>query len=183
METPGTMLKREREARGLTIRELAEVTRIPEGSLIAIENNAFDGFPAEVFVRGFLRNYARELSLPIDAVIQSYDAFRAQRTRHQAGTGRERSAEIIPLPTLIQTRDSDVRAANTNTTDEEPNTKGFRFAYVIVAVIAVASIALSLMFTGTGEAEEYDGQRPAAETAAEDSPFLISNTSEGWILE
>ena len=64
METPGLILKREREARGLTLLELSKVTRIPEASLEAIENNNFEDLPAEVFVRGFLRNYARQLSIP-----------------------------------------------------------------------------------------------------------------------
>ena len=48
METPGLLLKREREARGLTIAELARITRISETALENIEKNAFDEFPAQV---------------------------------------------------------------------------------------------------------------------------------------
>ena len=71
METPGLLLKREREARGLTIAELARITRISETALENIEKNAFDEFPAQVFVRGFLRNYARQLSIPAEEIMES----------------------------------------------------------------------------------------------------------------
>ena len=78
METPGLLLKREREARGLTIAELARITRISETALENIEKNAFDEFPAQVFVRGFLRNYARQLSIPAEEIMESYDAWMRQ---------------------------------------------------------------------------------------------------------
>ena len=74
METPGIMLKREREARGLTIKYIASETKISEPSIMAIENNDFDSFPAEVFVRGFLRNYARVLSIPSEEIIHAYES-------------------------------------------------------------------------------------------------------------
>lgn len=72
-ETPGKMLRRAREARGMSLRELSAATRIPRTSLIHIEDDAFDELPAEVFVRGFLRNAARELRLDDMEVIEAYE--------------------------------------------------------------------------------------------------------------
>ncbi len=173
METPGMMLKREREARGLTIKYFAAETKISESSLIAIENNDFDAFPAEVFVRGFLRNYARALSLSSDEVIAAYESLKNQSVQHVK-------------PVVEDVRDS-VREAVAANTDEEVSESheahNFRFAYLVVVLIAIASISLSVVFTGTGEASENEGYYPEETQDVEESPFLISNTSEGWIIQ
>ena len=171
METPGMMLKREREARGLTIKYIAAETKISETSLVAIENNEFEAFAAEVFVRGFLRNYARALSLSAEEVISSYEAFKNQ------------SAQCVePATELARDTVREATAANTNEerTSSVPN---FRFAYLVVALIMVASIALSVAMTGTGEAGESDGQFPQIDQDVDESPFLVSNPQEGWNLK
>ena len=69
LETPGEVLRRAREARGMTIGELSTITRITPRLLTSLENDAYDDFPAEVFVRGFLKNCARELDLDPDKLI------------------------------------------------------------------------------------------------------------------
>lgn len=178
METPGMILKREREAKGLTLRELAKVTRIPDASLLAIENNDFEIFPAEVFVRGFLRNYARELEISSHDIMSSYDHLKAQKGHHFVNQHvASRDVDVVPL--VIAREDDRLAAANT---DEEMTKHGsFRFAYLVVALIAVASIGLSLIFTGVGEAEESDGAFLEATDEGTESPFIISNTSEGWL--
>ena len=172
METPGLMLKREREARGMTLSELSKVTRIPESALEHIENNEFDEFPAEVFVRGFLRNYARQLSLSADEVIQAYENL-----DHQTAKSTETAEKTLELVTSSTTQDTP-HAENDDTF--QPT---FRFAYIAIILIAVASIGLSVFFMSTGEAEETDADFTIQSGDEAESPFLISNTSEGWIAE
>ncbi len=176
METPGLMLKREREARGMTLSELARVTRIPESSLEHIENNEFGEFPAEVFVRGFLRNYARQLSLPASEVIQAYEALESQQPRHQA----EPQPEVVEEQRYYSTTPTTEASVAAN--DDAPRFP-FRFAYIAIILIAVASVGLSFLFMGTGEAEESDADYTIQTGETNESPFLISNTSEGWIAE
>jgi cytoskeletal protein RodZ len=54
--------------RGVSIDELASLTRIPRRSLERLEAGAFDGTP-DGFVRGFVRTVAEALGLdPVDAV-------------------------------------------------------------------------------------------------------------------
>ena len=176
METPGLMLKREREARGLTLTELAKVTRIPEASLLSIENNNFEDFPAEVFVRGFLRNYARQLSIPADEIIQSYECWLRQQSPRAVTT------EITELPTESKAITFKTQEAPVAENDDMPR-PSFRFAYIAIILIAVASLGLSVLFVGNGEAEESDADFSIQSNDASESPFLISNTSEGWIAE
>lgn len=170
METPGLMLKREREARGLTINELSKVTRIPEISLEQIENNQFESFAAEVFVRGFLRNYARQLSIPAAEIMQAYDAFIQQQQPTEYKEIEVVSTEINETAPQAAANDNAPRAS-------------FHFAYIAIILIAVASVGLSLLFMGTGEAEESDADFTFQSGETTESPFLISNTSEGWIAE
>lgn len=172
METPGLMLKREREARGMTLCELSKVTRIPESALEHIENNEFDEFPAEVFVRGFLRNYARQLSLSADEVIQAYENL-GHSCSQKTEIAENNTVEYAPTAAEAP------RAANTD--DEYRPT--FRFAYIAIIFIAFASIGLSVFFMSTGEAEETDADFNVQPGESVESPFLISNTSEGWIAE
>ena len=172
METPGLMLKREREARGLTISELARVTRIPEASLEAIEKNAFEALPAEIFVRGFLRNYARQLSIPTDEIIQAYEAWQRQNNIVALDGGTD--------SLVISSHLDEPEAENDNTSMPQHT---FRFAYVAIILIAVMSVGLSLLFMGTGEAEESDADYTIQTGETTESPFLISNTSEGWLAE
>src|SRR5262245_5005452 len=59
----GSRFKQEREARHLSLGDVARVTKIPERSLERLEGGRFDELPAEVFVRGFVRSYARAVGL------------------------------------------------------------------------------------------------------------------------
>src|SRR5687768_4042731 len=67
----GTDLKIARERAGLSLSELAARTRIPLRSLRAIEENDFAAIPPGIFVRSFIRNYAREVGVdPAEAIAQ-----------------------------------------------------------------------------------------------------------------
>jgi len=72
MTGAGHMLKTERELRQISLEEVAQVTRIPLPSLRMLERDNFEGLPGEVFVRGFLRSYARALDLDVDEVLASH---------------------------------------------------------------------------------------------------------------
>ena len=76
MESIGSYLKKTREAFGMSVEQIAQATRIPRVSIERIEGDQFDQLPGEVFVRGFLKAYARAVSLPIDDVLARYTASR-----------------------------------------------------------------------------------------------------------
>lgn len=66
--TAGTRLRAAREARGLSLTDLAQRTRIDQRFLRGIENADYAGFPARLFAVGFAKSYARALGEPVDAV-------------------------------------------------------------------------------------------------------------------
>jgi len=71
----GTYFRHAREARGLDLRDAAQQTRISINYLKAIEDEDFSKLPGEVFVKGFLKNYARFLHLPEDEVVKLYGEY------------------------------------------------------------------------------------------------------------
>ncbi len=63
MKTVGDLLKRTREKKILSLREVSSRTFIQEQYLQAIEHNAFDSLPSLVAAQGFVVTYARFLGL------------------------------------------------------------------------------------------------------------------------
>jgi cytoskeletal protein RodZ len=76
VESFGAYLKRERELRGISIREVAQTTKISSRAIDALEQERFEELGGEIFVRGFLRNYAKYLGLDPEDAILRYDEYR-----------------------------------------------------------------------------------------------------------
>ena len=75
MERLGVWLRRARDAKGVSLQDAADVTRIRLRFLDMLEAGSFSGFPGgEMQARGFLRIYARYLSLSPDDALARYDA-------------------------------------------------------------------------------------------------------------
>jgi cytoskeletal protein RodZ len=68
-ESIGQRLKKEREARYLTLEKASEATRIRIVFLQALESDDYSVMPSAAQGRGFLRNYAEYLELNIDEMI------------------------------------------------------------------------------------------------------------------
>ncbi|HUS67487.1 MAG TPA: helix-turn-helix domain-containing protein [Kofleriaceae bacterium] len=62
----------QRDRASLSIEDIAKVTKIPERSLKQLEAGDFEKLPADVFVRGFLRSYARCVGVDADELIRRY---------------------------------------------------------------------------------------------------------------
>ncbi|RYY29310.1 MAG: helix-turn-helix domain-containing protein [Sphingomonadales bacterium] len=59
----GPTLKRAREAKRLTLEDVAATTRISLRYLAAIENSRFDAFVSAIYAVGFVRAYARMVGM------------------------------------------------------------------------------------------------------------------------
>lgn len=69
----GEELRREREIRGISLKEIADATKVSKRFLEAIERNDHKTLPAPVFTRGFVREYARYLGLSADDIVNRYN--------------------------------------------------------------------------------------------------------------
>jgi len=65
MPTVAEQLRTAREARKLTVYQVAETTKIRTDHIRALEDGNFDVFVAPVYIRGFVRTYATLLKLDV----------------------------------------------------------------------------------------------------------------------
>lgn len=70
----GPSLKEAREARHISIEEIASATKIVPRYLEALENDRFDLMPGGFFVKGIIRTYAKAVGLDPDEVLGRYRA-------------------------------------------------------------------------------------------------------------
>jgi hypothetical protein len=68
----GEVLRRAREARGLTIVQLCERTKITRHHIEHLEADRYDKLPAVVYLRGILMAVSKELRLDGQKVAKSY---------------------------------------------------------------------------------------------------------------
>jgi cytoskeletal protein RodZ len=99
----------------MSLEEVARATRVPIASMERIEAGQFDELPGEVFVRGFLKAYARAVDVSTDEVLARYTASR-------------RMAWVTPMPISSPAR---------------PARSG-RFGVAIAFVLLLFLIALAL---------------------------------------
>jgi cytoskeletal protein RodZ len=85
MPTVGQYLRELRETKRMSVEEVSRATRVPMSSVERIEADRFDELPGDVFVRGFLKSYARALGATPEEVLARYTASR-------------RVAWVTPLP-------------------------------------------------------------------------------------
>lgn len=112
----GQYLRCERELRQMSLGEISQATRIPLRTLLALEEDRGAELPGEVFVRGFLRAYAKALSVPEQEVLGRY-----------AEAGRRRTDEARTLLASV-----------------EPVERGRRFGIAIALVVLVILFTLAL---------------------------------------
>ncbi len=98
MSQLGERLRQARESQGLTIEQASLETRIRQQSLTALEEGRFDLIPNDVVVKGFLRNYAQVLHLPVDEVIDQY----------RLETGGSQPIQVVPTSSIPRRRSFDM---------------------------------------------------------------------------
>ena len=78
-KAPVSLLSQARIAAGLSLPQLAEITRIPARYLQALESHDYAHFPSNLFVIGYLRNCADVLAVDINPLLDDYDLEEQQK--------------------------------------------------------------------------------------------------------
>ena len=79
----GSRLRAAREAKQLSVREVAKTTKIPVDALDALEANDVARLPGGIFSRGFVRSYAAAVGLHPEQTLRD---FVAQLPAHETAT-------------------------------------------------------------------------------------------------
>lgn len=71
-QSPGQLLREARERQGLTVEEVATLSRLPRNILEALEQDDFSHLGEPVYARGYYRKYAAILNISETSLIDAY---------------------------------------------------------------------------------------------------------------
>ncbi|MDD5021309.1 MAG: DUF4115 domain-containing protein [Endomicrobiaceae bacterium] len=83
MKEIGKILKQTRESKKLSVAEIYKSTKIKQSYIIALENDDVGVFPAELYYKNFLKNYARFLNLKADELLTSYESEKKEQQKNE----------------------------------------------------------------------------------------------------
>lgn len=136
----GLWLRRARETRQITLPDAEKALRIRRRYLQALEMGDYTALPGEIQARGFLRNYARYLSLPVEEALARYDAEiqgRPMQPRARTSTTVEPRAPLVNRPSVFAPPPTEAEeAASTNA-----HIPSFVFQILFVALIFFVIVA------------------------------------------
>jgi cytoskeletal protein RodZ len=147
-ESIGHFLKKARDARRMSLAEVARVTRIPVSTLESLESDHFDDLPGEVFVRGFLKSYAQAVRIIPEDVLARY-------------TSSRRSAYVTPLP--MTTPIGGAQA-------QEGRGRRFGVAIAFVLLLILFTLAISIVLKPRG----HDMPAELSQRGTRSGPALLS---------
>ncbi len=70
----GGRLRVQREARGVSLREIAAATKVSVAQLEALERNDISRLPGGIFLRSIVRSYAQEIGADAESTVRDFIA-------------------------------------------------------------------------------------------------------------
>jgi hypothetical protein len=93
----GDNLRREREVRGVSLREIAEGTKISVRFLQALEEDRVEVLPGGLFPRAFVRQYALFLGLDVEKAVADFVTIHGEApVERRPPAGPARAATVTP---------------------------------------------------------------------------------------
>ncbi len=136
MPSVGAHLHQLREARGVSLEEIARATRVHPAYLQALEADDFGELPVPVFTRGFIRAYCQALGQPMDEALALYES----RGDTPATPGAPPRAAA---------------AASRITSEQPPRNRGpVLVSFILLVVLGVALFAVTLALQSGREVPE-----------------------------
>jgi hypothetical protein len=160
----GSCLRRAREDRALTVGDISASTKVPRSAIEQLEAGALSSLPAHVFVRGFIRSYAKAVGISESRPLSLFD--RAVNAKTEAA--RAIAASPVVDPTLAGHAPS--LAGGVSDEDETGRRRGFGLAVFVIILVAIATITLSLLLRRPPQSGE--GLSMSSPSAA---PTLLSD--------
>lgn len=154
---PGSILQAEREALGVTLREVSETLNLSISIIEAIEADNYPALPGPVFGRGYVRSYARLLDLDPQPLLARYP-------RHDAATGIAGSTSEAPAREWVRRRPVLV------------------LGVAVIGLALLAVLAAWWLWPDTGEDRGgIDGEPLAADRTVAEPMGEASDSDWGWV--
>lgn len=154
----GQKLKEAREAKGLTIDQLHEITKIQKRHLVAIEEGNYDVLPGAFYARAFIKQYADAVGLNGEELL----------VEHQSTIPQSEKREVPQVSTGQKTQETMQKSSSWPIADHMPK--------ILVALLVIAvGVVIWFVFqalTGKGDEKVPSAQSEKIEVQkAKDSPL------------
>ena len=165
----GDILRRERERQNLSIKDIEKATSIRALYIEAIENGENDKLPGQVYVKGFIKNYANFLNLDGEELVRQY-----REEMNPGNTTPEASGESkteTPQSEKKSNEPSKAEAPKAAKPSPSPvSDDGNRNSLMAVAAVLLFAICGGLFYYFNNvEGGEMAKENPAVQTPAETS--------------
>lgn len=165
MSSFGEELRRERELRQITLREISESTKINVRYLEALERNDFTHLPGGVFNKGFVRAYAQHIGVDPETMVNSYLLEESAQATDDAATGDV----LRPSPEGV------LRAALVK--DSTPETESARPAVNIIRVGVIVAVIAGLAVAAWFGFAWFQNRNESSTTVTEKAPSRLATTA------
>jgi hypothetical protein len=162
-------LRARREGLAMSLEHVARVTRIPATSLARLERGAFGELPADVFVCGFLRSYARCVGLDPDEVVARYRACRGEQWR-----ATEEHPVVAPP---VEPGPADIPGPRASA-EPDPGPRGCGESTMRTRLQATGSFVVRQLF----EDKDNEGSRRGAVTLAVIIVVIVATLTMSYLL-
>lgn len=117
----GNIFRDTRLSKGLTLDQISDETNISKRFLQGIENDNFDGFPGEVYIIGFIQNYAEFLGLNTAEIVARFKAKELEPEPPAQETSLKKPSSETPEPIELNAKSSETQtSAETKPARKEP---------------------------------------------------------------
>jgi transcriptional regulator with XRE-family HTH domain len=146
--TPGAYIKHQRKRKGMSLDQLAAITKIPRTQIELLEADRYEQLPGMVFAKGFLRCCARALDLDPDTVLGLL--YERERERLRA---RRREASVAAAAHPSRRKRSRGGSAQAWIAEALGRLPSARILMWLVVALLVALVVLAAFTLASGHAE------------------------------
>lgn len=159
---PGAWLRRLREQKSLSVEHIADRLFLNIDVVTALEEGDYASLPPPIFVRGYIRSYAKLLEVPSsDQLVQVYNSLQPD--------------ESIPeIPTQIKYKD---QVSNVSSKDWRVRLFSYVF-FLVIAVFLVLGGVRTLSNNPFGETDNNNVELPEINNDSATETLVLPNLSE-----
>jgi cytoskeleton protein RodZ len=148
----GARLRAAREARQISLNEIAAITKISSAVLEALEQNNLANLPGGIFSRSFVRSYAMEVGLDPEQMVRDFVAQ-------------------SPVEDLVEENKRDEQSQVHNLFESKQRMSGMALKLALV-VVMVAVLLLVLVIRGALSSEDAPEEPAAVEMTRATAPLV-----------
>lgn len=178
MQTIGERLEEARKRKGISVREAAETTKIRGDYLQKFEANTFEIDLPPLYIRGFLRSYARYLELDPERIVNDYNELISEGKPASRRETREVYGRVDFAEAARPKEPPETTTASRSTQDQAMLLKfgvlGGCAVVVVVIIILLFKVLFSSSAPKSSQAAQQTTQQSATPTQTREATFTIT---------